>query len=102
MLCQQQLAACNVQTGDIDAALARLRRLHGQMSIRYGETTGGQSNWAIRSGASRWRSGQADRHSGRNVSGATARPPGQTTWSGADQVTPPCSGRRPSVPAWRR
>ncbi|OXR44009.1 hypothetical protein B7C42_03565 [Nocardia cerradoensis] len=37
MHCQRQLAACDVQTGDIDAALTRLRRLHGQMSVRYGE-----------------------------------------------------------------
>ncbi|WP_405135735.1 serine/threonine protein kinase [Nocardia sp. NBC_01388] len=37
MYCQRQLAACHVQTGDVRAALTRLKRLHSQMAVRYGE-----------------------------------------------------------------
>ncbi len=37
MYCQRRLATCDVQSGEIDAALARLRRLHSQMAVRYGE-----------------------------------------------------------------
>ncbi|MFR9751396.1 serine/threonine-protein kinase [Nocardia sp. 004] len=37
MHCQRQLAACDVHTGEVTAALARLQRLHSQMAVRYGE-----------------------------------------------------------------
>ncbi|WP_280506238.1 serine/threonine-protein kinase [Nocardia farcinica] len=37
MLCQRRLAACDIHLGDQNAAVARLQRLHRQMSARYGE-----------------------------------------------------------------
>ncbi|MGX1810364.1 protein kinase domain-containing protein [Nocardia sp. NPDC055321] len=37
MYCQRQLATCHVYLGDVRAALTRLKRLHSQMSVRYGE-----------------------------------------------------------------
>ncbi|UFS99580.1 serine/threonine protein kinase [Nocardia huaxiensis] len=37
MYCQRQLATCHVHTGDNRAALTRLKRLHSQMAVRYGE-----------------------------------------------------------------
>ncbi|MFB8004771.1 protein kinase [Nocardia sp. NPDC056000] len=37
MYCQRRLAACHVHTGDVKAALTRLKRLHSQMAVRYGE-----------------------------------------------------------------
>ncbi|MTE14133.1 serine/threonine-protein kinase [Nocardia aurantiaca] len=37
MYCQRQLATCQVQLGDTRNALTRLKRLHSQMAVRYGE-----------------------------------------------------------------
>lgn len=37
MYCQRQLATCHVQLGDTRNALTRLKRLHSQMAVRYGE-----------------------------------------------------------------
>ncbi|MFI5539057.1 protein kinase [Nocardia sp. NPDC051900] len=37
MYCQRKLASCDMQNGDLQAAVARLRRLHSQMAVRYGE-----------------------------------------------------------------
>ncbi|CCF62571.1 serine/threonine-protein kinase [Nocardia cyriacigeorgica] len=37
MFCQRSLAICEVRNGDVDAAIARLRHLHSQMAVRYGE-----------------------------------------------------------------
>ncbi|GAB4587615.1 protein kinase domain-containing protein [Nocardia sp. IFM 10818] len=37
MYCQRQLATCHVHIGDTRAALTRLKRLHSQMAVRYGE-----------------------------------------------------------------
>ncbi|GAB3204545.1 serine/threonine protein kinase [Nocardia tengchongensis] len=37
MYCQRQLATCHVYLGDTRNALTRLKRLHSQMALRYGE-----------------------------------------------------------------
>ncbi|WP_433666909.1 protein kinase domain-containing protein [Nocardia sp. CA-136227] len=37
MYCQRQLATCHVHLGDTRNALTRLKRLHSQMALRYGE-----------------------------------------------------------------
>ncbi|MFE6864489.1 protein kinase [Nocardia sp. NPDC057668] len=37
MYCQRRLANCHVYLGDTRAALTRLKRLHSQMAVRYGE-----------------------------------------------------------------
>ena len=37
MFCQRKLASCDVRLGDVVAALTRLRLLHRQMAVRYGE-----------------------------------------------------------------